>query len=135
MRKMMLDIAATMMLLGTTNMNAQSFRNHDCYNDCSRREMKIDNNRYDRDDCYGRYDHSNYDYGREDRVVINDRYARRHHADRVYVINTIPERRTIVEYPARRPREVYRIYNNTGNVVAAAAAGVVLGSVLTTLIR
>ena len=131
MRKMMLDIAATMMLLGTTNMNAQSFRNHDCYNDCSRREMKIDNNRYDRDDCYDCYDH----YGRNERIPMNDRYARHHHADRVYVINTIPERRTIVEYPARRPREVYRIYNNTGNVVAAAAAGVVLGSVLTTLIR
>lgn len=128
MRKMMLGIAATMMLLGTMNMNAQSFRNHDCYNDCSRREMKIDNNRYDRDDCY---DH----YGRNERIPINDRYARHHHADRVYVINTIPERRTIIEYPAHRPREFYRIYNNTGNVVAAAAAGVVLGSVLTTLIR
>lgn len=127
MRKMMLDIAATMMLLGTTNMNAQSFRNHDCYNDCSRREMKIDNNRYDRDDCY---DH----YGRNERIPINDRYTYRHHTDRVYVINTI-ERRPVVVYPVRRPREVYRIHNNNGNVVAAAAAGVVIGSVLTTLIR
>jgi hypothetical protein len=124
-KMMMLGIAATMMLLGTMNMNAQGFRNNDRYNDCSRKEMKMDKKHYDRDDCYGR----------DDRVAMNDRYTYRHHTDRVYVINTIPERRPVVVYPVRRPRVVYRIHNNNGNVVAAAAAGVVIGSVLTTLIR
>lgn len=125
MKKMtMLGIAATMMLLGTMNMNAQGFRNNDRYNDRSRKEMKMYKKHYDRDDCYGR----------DDRLGMNDRYTYRHHTDRVYVINTI-ERRPVVVYPVRRPREVYRIHNNNGNVVAAAAAGVVIGSVLTTLIR
>lgn len=117
MKKMIPAIAATMMLCGTMNINAQRFYSHHHYNKECKQDMRMHKHQRDR------YYH----------MMRNERY--RNHKDRVYVIQTIPERRTIVEYPVRRPRVVYRIHNNNRNVVAAAAAGVVIGSVLTTLTR
>ena len=129
MKKLIMGIVATMMLIGTTTANAQGFNRHYPRYGGPREEWRADRDRYH----HRHRDYECRDYPMPPAYRPAPRPVVIYHEPEPVVVHHVIEPEPVVVHhviePEPRPRHHYR-RRSSGNTAAAVAAGAVLGAVL-----